>query len=406
MKDKKPRGLSPLVGALVGVLAGAFNPCMVHAQDSGDSAFKFSGFGTVGIGVSDNSDSRYVNAGHLRGFTKKVSGEVDTRLGLQGTFKLDRTFSATAQLLTRQDRKGSWTPAVEWAFVKAQLTPQWSVRAGRMGTPYYAVSDFRDVGYANTWIRPPIDVYGQVPFRTHEGIDTSYQLSFDGGTVTTQALAGRSIDRARGIRGDLTPIWGLNSIIELDNGLTLRVGHVQGDFTVDSARLTPLVAFIRSVGALELADQLEFKDDKGAFTGIGLAYDQNDWIVNMEYTKRHGETLISDTTSWFATLGYRFGPVAPYITVSQAKVQSYNITAQIPPPLAPTFAGLFAGQNIAQKTLALGVRWDAYRNIAVKAQIDRVSPDRFGLFEPNPNIANPVPGQKINVFSVAVDFVF
>ncbi len=48
------------------------------------------------------------------------------------------------------------------------------MRLGRLPLPVFLVSDFRQVGYANTWIRPPIEVYGQVPLDNVDGLDVLY----------------------------------------------------------------------------------------------------------------------------------------------------------------------------------------------------------------------------------------
>ena len=55
------------------------------------------------------------------------------------------------------------------------------------------------------------------------------------------------------------------------------------------------------------------------------------------------------------------------------------------------------------ETIALGMRWDAMRNIAVKAQYDSIKTTGAGQFyNPQPGFAN----QRVGVYSLAVDFVF
>jgi hypothetical protein len=62
------------------------------------------------------------------------------------------------------------------------------------------------------------------------------------------------------------------------------------------------------------------------------------------------------------------------------------------------------GLNITQATTALGVRWDAYRNVAVKAQYERVdTKGGYGLFR---NVGGPRPADPVQVLSLAVDFIF
>ena len=72
--------------------------------------------------------------------------------------------------------------------------------------------------------------------------------------------------------------------------------------------------------------------------------------------------------------------------------------------LKPTVDGLTASQNPAQDTVALGVRWDAYKSLDVKLQYDHVKPaaGSRGFFN---NTKAGFTG-PVSVYSVAVDFVF
>ena len=75
--------------------------------------------------------------------------------------------------------------------------------------------------------------------------------------------------------------------------------------------------------------------------------------------------------------------------------------------------GLINVGKVAQNTLSVGTRWDFRRGMALKAQFDRVNKPSSsnGLFL-NPD-ASSASGQdffnnkkKVNVLSLAVDFVF
>ncbi|MGM3021133.1 hypothetical protein ACS2UM_27095, partial [Bacillus cereus group sp. BC317] len=83
----------------------------------------------------------------------------DSKVAIQGTQTFTNTVSATAQIMTKYDAEGDYIPKFEWAFAKWQAMPGLNIRAGRMGAPYFMISDFRDVGYANTPVRPNLDVY-------------------------------------------------------------------------------------------------------------------------------------------------------------------------------------------------------------------------------------------------------
>jgi len=386
------------------------------AQASGDSAFSFSGFGTLGLVQTSNDKGKYALYGQPRGADKSATGEVDSKLGLQVTARANAMFSGTVQVLTKQDGKGKFTPGLEWAFVKAQVSPNLALRLGRMGGPFFAVSDFRDVGFANTWLRPPQDVYGQVPVSHFDGADLSYHTTLGSATVTAQLYGGKSSNYVTNNKVELDKVIGINATVELDGGLTLRFGHVDSKLTVHSSTLAGIVGALRNPALAGLSptfaalgNQLDGTDKKATFTGIGASYDKGDWLANFEYTQRRTDSYVSDTNGWYLTVGHRFGKFTPYVTVSELKVAAANAVNNIPAP-TPQLAGLkagvnlvLAGQAIGQKTGALGLRWDAYRNIAFKAQFERISPKTQGLFLVPTN--GTMVG-KTSVYSIAVDTVF
>lgn len=402
--------LTPMALAMLTLAGGAV------AQTAGDSSFSFSGFGTLGVVKTSNDKGQYALYSQPRGADKSASGEVDSKLGLQVSARANSMFSATVQVLTKQDGKGKFTPGLEWAFVKAQVSPSMSVRLGRMGGPFFAVSDFRDVGFANTWLRPPQDVYGQVPVSHFDGADLSYQTTLGSATVTAQLYGGKSSSYVTSVKVELDKVMGINASVELDGGLTLRFGHVNSKLTAHSTTLAGIVAALRNpqLAALSptfaaLGNQLDGTDKKATFTGIGAAFDQGDWLANFEYTQRRTDSYVSDTNGWYLTVGHRFGKLTPYLTVSELKVADANAVNNIPAP-SPALAQLkggvnlvLAGQATDQKTTGLGIRWDAYRNIAIKAQFERISPKTQGLFLVP---TNGTAVGKTSVYSIAVDTVF
>lgn len=388
--------------------------CFGAQAQSEESAFSFSGFGTVGVVGTSTDKARYVIPGQLRGGDKSWSGEVDSKLGLQLTGRLNPMFSATAQLLTKQNSEGNWTPELEWAFVKAQLNPALALRLGRMGAPFFAVSDFRDVGYANTWLRPPIDVYGQVPVSHFDGADALYQTSLGSTTLSAQVFAGASTAHFEDTKLKLKRIVGVNATAEFDGGVTLRVGHAQGKIHLYSDTLGALVAGLRAVplpAVVGVGNELAADGKDASFTGIGLAVDRGQWLANFEYTKRRTDAYVPDTTGWYGTVGLRYGKFTPYLTVSRLKVDSSNVNNVVPVGLSPQLTALkglvdqaVEGQRTEQSSTGLGLRWDAWRNIAVKAQYDRINPKGSGgLFT---RTQAGFGQDRVNVYSLAVDFVF
>ncbi|WP_374657527.1 hypothetical protein [Inhella sp.] len=379
---------------------------------SGDSMFSISGFGTVGLVATDTDDAEYVVYGQRSGGRKQASAEVDSKLAVQLGVKFTSMFSATVQALSKQNGDGNFKPRAEWAFLKAQVTPDLAIRVGRVGAPLFAVSDFRDVSFANTWLRPPQDVYGQVPISHIDGADLSYQSSFGDTTLTVQLVGGKSKEVVGGTDVEATDFRGVNATVELGNGMTLRVGHVEAKLTVKSASLAGLVGLLRQLPFASVGNEIDPTRKDSSFSGVGLAYDEGNWLVNAEYTKRKTDSIIPSTTGWFLTVGHRLGKFTPYATLSELKRDDTNVNNAIPPGVAipgvtadlrALVEGTVNSQRTDQKTTALGLRWDLMPSVAMKAQWERVKPNGTGLFVARtPGWGN----ERVNVLSLSVDFVF
>ena len=398
--------LNPLLAAGLAAACG-----LAHADaTSWDPSASLSGFGTIGYVETDTNAGLFAGPGQEGGASKEGTFGVDSKLGAQINAKANSVFSATVQAISQRNGNGNFKPAVEWAFVKAQITPGLSVRGGRIGAPLFMVSDFRSIGYSNLWLRTPPDVYGQVAFAHFDGGDAIYQDTLGSATVTGQVYYGHTNSVSDGTPIHVKKETGVNLTVELDNGLTFRAGRVQGKLTADSAALTQLVGILAQTPFAAVGQQASVDSKDASFTGVGVGYDQGNWIANLEYTKRKTSSYVSSTTGWAATLGYRVGKFTPYGVVSQLKVDSSNVDNTIPtsiPQLAPLAAainGLIANQNLAEKTDSIGLRWDAWKNVDVKAQYDHieVTSGARGLFN---RVTGTMPS-TVNVYSVAVDFVF
>jgi hypothetical protein len=392
----------------VATLAGA---CAIasgaaHADaGSWDPSWSLSGFGTLGYVRTDTDQALFAGPGQPGGASRDGTLGVDSKLGAQVNARANDVFSATVQAISQRNGDGNFRPGIEWAFLKARLTPELSVRAGRIGAPLFAVSDFRNIGYANLWLRTPLEVYGQVPFSNFDGADAIYQHTLGTTALTAQLFAGKSDSAASNSDVNVKHEFGLNVSAEFDNGITLRVGRVQGKLTVSNGSVSRLLAAIAATPYAGVGDEIAATGKEATFTGVGIAYDHDNWVANAEYTRRKTSSYISSTTGWEGTLGYRVGRFTPYAVVARIRRDSSNVDDTIPSSqLATLVDGLLQRQDAAQKTASIGVRWDAWKNVDVKAQFDRIRPDSgaVGLFN---GVASGF-DSAVNVYSVAVDFVF
>ncbi|MDE2401406.1 MAG: hypothetical protein KGL90_07045 [Burkholderiales bacterium] len=449
----------------------AMAACMSAAHagyQSPDGKFSLSGFGTLGVARNSTNDVDFNYIGQGGGAGTSWNANPDSKLAVQGSYKFTPTISATAQLMTKFDAFGQYVPTIDWAFAKWQALPALTLRAGRIGAPFFMISDFRDVGYANTTIRPALDVYAQVPVSQFEGVDASYQLNLGSTTFNATVYAGNAkADYASALRktqgGVTTPLapsefklddmLGLNLTAEMDNGFTFRFGRTQGKVSLQSPSIDQLTGLTGPGGPLSgvtgLAGQVNqsvvLQGKNISFTGFGMTYDQDNWVINAEYTKRRVEQFISSTTGWYGNVGYRVGKFTPFVGLSRLSVDRANSNAVNGAPIsAGTLAALQAGlpgtlaqytaalqanggaaqvqsgvqtlldtQKLAQRTVTLGTRWDITSNVDLKFQWDHVTKpaDSYGLFftqDPTTAEAKSFLNSKrrVNVLSLAVDVVF
>lgn len=374
------------------------------------SMWQFSGFGTLGAVRTDTNDAQYGQADQRTGATRKTTYGMDTKLGLQLTGKLLPDLSVTAQLLSRQNPQSSYRPELEWGFVKYNLDKGFSVRAGRMGLPLFMISDYRNVGYSNLTIRPPINVYGQVSISNFDGADILYQQSFKGVNYTAQLFSGNNATKStENTKARLRRIVGLNGTAEY-GPLLVRLGYGRANLTYPTpAAIVPLFDTLNLVGFNELVSQLAANGKMASFSGVGATLDWQDIVGAAEYTKRVASSFIPNTIGWYTTAGYRVGKFTPYATISRLRTTSATQSSVIPAvgpfvPLAGAVNAVLASSATAQKTESLGIRYDGFKSVALKLQFDRITPlnNTNGMFL-KPTAAFP---HRVNAVGASVDFVF
>jgi hypothetical protein len=300
-----------------------------YAQES-SPAVKISGFGTGALTVSNNDDAEFGRANQARGVKKDARTGVDSNLGLQADFTINNWLSVTGQGLVRKDAEDDFGAEATLAFAKAKVTDELSVRVGRMGVPVFMISEYRNVGYLNTFVRPPQEMYSQVPFNTIDGIDAVWQHGFGDTSVTAQLAFGSTTAKLAGhLEAEMKSLVVLNLVAEY-GPFTARVGRADGKLTVTgAASLDSLLTSLRTAGtgyrlpALNtLADQLVSDEKKASFTSAGLGMDWNNIVGQAEYAKRKTHSYINDTSSWYVMGGYRIGKFLPYYTHGKVGVQA------------------------------------------------------------------------------------
>jgi hypothetical protein len=399
-------------------------PC-AFAQDA--SAVRISGFGTGALTWTNTDKAEFGRPNQASGAKKDVTTGVDSNFGVQADYAVNSWLSVTGQGLVRKDAQDDFGAELAWAFAKAKVSDDVAIRVGRMGVPAFMISDYRNVGYANTMLRPPAEMYAQMLFNTVDGADITWQHSYGDTTYTAQFAVGKSdVDIAGGPKLAGRRLTAVNLVAE-HGPLTVRFGRVDGHLNLTgSPSLTTLLTSLNTFGAgyhipqaNQLATDIDVRDKKASFTSLGATLDWNNILVQSEYAKRKTDSYVNDTTSWYVMGGYRFGKFLPYYSHAKLTIDDsvHNgmpaaCPAGYPAACTPTIAalsGFVAGLRYTgvsqgeQQTDSIGVRWDFYRSLALKVQFDHVRPSQQGglLINSQPGFHGPV-----NVGAVALDFVF
>jgi len=290
--------------------------------------------------------------------------DFDTRqnhVGVQLYSALTNKVSVTLAL-TAQGGQSGYEVTPEWAYGTYQFNQDWGLRMGRYKGPFYMVSDYRDVGYAYPWVRPPEEVYSTNPIKSIDGLDlvfqktvndVSYLLEIYGGSGTNETL----------VNANLAPMLcppascpyaptdvpfefetynslGFNASIGTE-AITFRAGYYS-----TKVNAAPLIS-----------------EEGGSFAGLGLIVDWRNIVLYSEYVMRNTDNTptmsvaFPDQDSWYVTLGYRFSSFLPYVTVAEITEGKD----------ASPFA-------LKQSSTALGLRWDIDDAADIKFEVKQTDP--------------------------------
>jgi hypothetical protein len=409
---------TPVLFAVAGAL---MVPPAAHAGHTAgqDGSWTLGGFGTLSAVHSSEKQADYaanpLNPGEA-GATRDWSYAVDSRLGAQLTYNGGH-WSAVLQVVAERDLTHSWTPKVEWANVQYQVSPELSLRVGRIALPLFLSGDYRKASYALTSVRTPVELYSSLPISNSDGIDASYRWNFGNVKNVTQVLYGRtSVPLSDVTRVKAHGLAGISNT-STAGALTVRATAIQGE--LETPLLQELFSAIRQFGLQGelLARRYEPDRKRATVLSIGASYDPGNWFVMGEIGRINARSMLGDKTAGYVSGGYRVGSFTPFGTFSKVVANTPNQVAgldpsMLPPPYAPAAQRLNMELNgllrmiAEQDTTSLGLRWDASGNAALKLQFDKVRP-RSGT---SGTLSNLQPGYRygrsFGVFSASLDFVF
>jgi len=417
-----------MISAAVALALGAST---AHADF--DDMVSVRGFGTMGAVHSTEDQADVVGSVFQpdgAGYTRGIDVRGDSRVAGQVSVRFTDKLSLTAQAITQYQYDGKFTPNIEWLNLKYSFTPALSARIGRIALPTFLVSDSRMVGYANTAVRPPEELYKVAPLTNSDGVDLSYSFSSSRLQHSVQTFYGMSKPKIPAGDVDADTIYGANYQVEAGSAL-LRVAYTHMDVDLELDMIEPMFDGLRQLaGALSsfgfatagaeasaLVEKYKLQDINMSFLSLAGSYDPGAWFVIAEALQFSGDSLLSDARAGYVTAGARFGKLTPYATLAEVdadtKFERGISTTGLPGMFADGAAAVNAGLNMtlnqfqgSQQSVSAGMRWDAMNNIAVKGQysyVDLGANSAGKLLNPQPGF---VPGGSYSVYSLTVDFIF
>jgi hypothetical protein len=399
---------------------------MIGGGAYADPSVKVSGYGTVGV-ASANRDGLQLRSSlsQSQGADGKPDFGVDSRLGLQGVATINPEWSVTAQLLGERRRTDSsatsnddFDVGFEWLFGQYAPTSNLSLRAGRVVLPAFMISDSRNVGYAQPWLRAPMEVYGGMPLTTLDGVQALWRIPVGPATITVQPSYGGSsynlVASNLVIKSRATNVKSLNLMGEYGDW-TVRYGLVIG--TSKNLQL----GLLNAIPGFSALPPVEY-DMKDRFTSLGLQYDDGTALFMAEWARRKQNNLPA------APALYNAIPIPGGGGATVGDIYTYGIPGLLPGfagrPLAMNTSYYVGGgwhfgkwlpmlvyghtkddQNLSptMHSITASVRYDLTNGVALKAQAGRVDArDGFSFANPDPDASN----RKVTVLGLAVDFVF
>ena len=387
--------------------------------------FTFGAFGTLGVVHSDQPLADFTSAsieGSGAGHTHAWSAAVDSLVAAQVGAQITPEFSAVLQVLSEQNATTRFTPHLEWAYLKYEVTPDFSVRAGRTDLNVFLLTDSRNIGFAFPFVRPPIELYNLVPVTNSDGIDFSYRLPVGGGTNTIDASAGHAryqypISDSR-VTGTADATEQLSVVDTFQRGsATFRLNYGQAHLTIPT--LEPLFDAFREFGpqGVGIADRYDVVHRILTFYGASAAYEPGDWFLMGEWGRIDSHSVLGEATGWYISSGHRFREITPYAIYAQTRPNSNTRApgldvSTLPPSQAAAATTLNTELNTelgtiaSQRTASLGARFDVTTYIDLKLQWDHTTlgaNSQGWLTNLQPGFR---PGSSVTLISATLDFVF
>ena len=345
---------------------------------------KTSGFVSASATMLDSDEVEYM------GINDDLTFDADSVLGVQFDAMIDSQLSATVQLMAKSGHhSGSRNVHAHWAYLNYTPHPNHRVRVGRLSISDFYYSEFVNVSHAYAWIRPPVEVYGNVPITSYDGVqytnfsnigDVDFEFSIRVGGFDEDVMLGGAMTNIKS-----KTYWGVNTKLFYDD-LTVRLSYAQPTISMDNPAMEGFFNTVEGMGGADVIKDLRNDEVKIDFYSLAIHYDSLNWLVFSEATLiERDSSPLSEQTSYYVGAGYHIGKWLPTLTFSSreedARTDLIGDTAD--PVVMGMVTGFVEGFVAEQETITLSLRWDFHKAAALKFEVQQIKPksDTSGLFD-------------------------
>ena len=359
-----------------------------------------SGYATFAGAFTNAKTTTGSNAVYVNGLaTEDLKFDQQTHLGLQIAATVSDKIDMTV-VLQADGSKNNYNVNAQWAYATYRFDEDLSVRMGKYKATFYMVSDYKEVGYAYPWVRPPLEVYSTNPIEAFTGLDLVYQTDIRNMSLLLEIFAGSGDHTSKYIPSTTdaptgTPYNGLGDSTKKGQSIDFDTPNAKGFNLSLSGEIGTFRVGYFETGVNSAAFNIH--DAFGSFGGIGFNIDWRNLVVYSEYIIRDTAANLAgafpDQKAYYITTGYRMGKYLPYVTyANMSKGKDDSPYSQL------------------QSSIAVGLRTEVSDSAALKFEIMTVTPKKnasagfntttagYGLFD------NPV--KSGTVASVTFDVIF
>lgn len=312
----------------------------------------------------------------------------DNNIGLQFSAAVSDRVDMTV-VLHAQGGSTNYDIDTQWAYASYHFNEELELRMGKYKGPFYMISDYKDVGYAYPWVRPPLEVYSTNPIEALSGLDLIWQKNVGDLRLLFEIYGGNGTHTAKVLPQVADGSGGVFTAGDPVNFETPKSRGINFSISGDAASFR-LGYYATDVNATDFG----ITNIPGSFGAVGFTVDWNDLVVYSEYIVRDTDDTplmqfaFPDQEAYYLTLGYRIADYLPYVTY--AKIDEGDFKS----PVAQV-----------QDSVALGLRAEVGDASAVKFEVMKVEPQKnsagvaYGLFN-KPTVEDG------NVYTVTFDTIF